>query len=85
MKKNELLEKFVNQFNGIIAPGAESLNKEIQQKMRSAAQTTFDKLDLVSRDEFDAQVSILNRTQEQLEDIKKKLSEIEENLSTKYR
>ena len=29
MKKNELLEKFVNQFNGIIAPGAESLNKEI--------------------------------------------------------
>ena len=41
MKKNELLEKFVNQFNGIIAPGAESLNKEIQQKMRSAAQTDF--------------------------------------------
>ena len=60
-------------------------NKEIQQKMRSAAQTTFDKLDLVSRDEFDAQVSILNRTQEQLRDIKKQLSEIEENLSTKYR
>jgi BMFP domain-containing protein YqiC len=53
--------------------------------MRSAAQTTFDKLDLVSRDEFDAQVSILNRTQEQLDDIKKQLSEIEENLSTKYR
>ena len=85
MKKNELLEKFVNQFNGIIAPSAESLNKEIQQKMRSAAQTAFDKLDLVSREEFDAQVSILNRTQEQLEDIKKQLSEIEENLSTKYR
>ena len=85
MKKNELLEKFVNQFNGIISSGAETLNKEIQQKMRSAAQTAFYKLDLFSREEFDAQVSILNRTQEQLEDIKKQLSEIEENLSTKYR
>ena len=85
MKKNELLNKFVDQFNNVIAPGAESLNKDIQKKMRSAAQTTFDKLDLVSRDEFDAQVAILNRTQEQLEDIKKQLSEIEENLNTKYR
>jgi len=79
------LKNCVNQFNGIIAPGAETLNKEIQQKMRAAAQTAFDKLDLVSREEFDAQVSILKRTQEQLEDIKKQLSEIEENLSTKYR
>ena len=31
MKKNELLEKFVNQFNSIIAPGAESLNKEMRR------------------------------------------------------
>ncbi|MAD57761.1 MAG: cytoplasmic protein [Porticoccus sp.] len=85
MKKNELLDKFVSQFNKIVVPGAESLNKEIHQKIRSATQNTLDKLDLVSRDEFDAQVAVLNRTKEQLENIKKQLSEIEESLSTKYR
>ena len=85
MKKNELLDRFLHQFNTVVAPGAESLNKEFQKKMRSAAQTTLDKLDLVTRDEFDAQRAVLSRTREQLEEIKKQLSEIEESLSTKYR
>ena len=75
MKKNELLDKFLHQFNTVVAPGAESLNKELQKKMRSAAQTTFDKLDLVTRDEFDAQRAVLSRTRKQLEEIKKQLSE----------
>jgi BMFP domain-containing protein YqiC len=68
-----------------MVPGAETLNKELQQKMRVAAQATFDKLDLVTRDEFDAQRAVLDRTRDQLESIKKQLTGIEESLSTKYR
>ena len=85
MKTNELLDRFLHQFNNIMVPGAGNLNKELQQKMRVAAQATFDKLDLVTRDEFDAQRAVLDRTRDQLESIKKQLTDIEESLSTKYR
>ncbi len=53
--------------------------------MRAAAQATFDKLDLVTRDEFDAQRAVLHRTREQLENIEVQLAEIESRLDIKYK
>ncbi len=85
MKPNELFDQFLHQFNNVLAPGAETLGKEVQQKMRAAAQATFDKLDLVTRDEFDAQRAVLHRTREQLENIEMQLAEIESRLDIKYK
>jgi len=85
VKTNELLDRFLHQFNNIVVPGAGNLSEEVQQKMRGAAQATFDKLDLVTRDEFDAQRAVLDRTRDQLESIKKQLTGIEESLNSKYR
>jgi len=85
MKTNELLDRFLHQFNNIVVPGAGNLSEEVQQKMRGAAQATFEKLDLVTRDEFDAQKAVLDRTRDQLEAIKKQLTGIEESLNSKYR
>ena len=67
MKPDELLNQFLQQLNSVITPGAEMLSNEVQQKMRTAAQATFDKLDLVTRDEFDAQRAVLARSREKLE------------------
>ena len=85
VKTNELLDRFLHQFNNIVVPGAGNLSEEVQQKMRGAAQATFEKLDLVTRDEFDAQKAVLDRTRDQLEAIKKQLTGIEESLNSKYR
>ena len=81
MKPDELLNQFLHQFNSVITPGAEALGNEFQQKMRTAAQATFDKLDLVTRDEFDAQRAVLSRTREKLEEMEKKLAELESRVN----
>ncbi len=80
MKPDELLNQFLHQINAVITPGAESLGSEFQQKMRTAAQSAFDKLDLVTRDEFDAQRAVLTRTREKLEELEKQLAELETRL-----
>ena len=80
MKPDELLNQFLHQFNSVITPGAEALGSEFQQKMRAAAQAAFDKLDLVTRDEFDAQRAVLSRTREKLEEMEKLLAELEARL-----
>ena len=77
MKPDELLNQFLHQINDVITPGAEALGSEFQQKMRTAAQSAFDKLDLVTRDEFDAQRAVLTRTREKLEELEKQLAELE--------
>jgi BMFP domain-containing protein YqiC len=83
MKPDELLNQFLQQFNSVITPGAEILSNEVQQKMRTAAQATFDKLDLVTRDEFDAQRAVLARSREKLEAMEKQLAELEARLDDK--
>lgn len=83
MKPDELLNQFLHQFNNVITPGAEILSNEVQQKMRAAAQATFDKLDLVTRDEFDAQRAVLARSREKLEAMEKQLAELEARLDDK--
>ena len=83
MKPDELLNQFLHQFNDVITPGAEILSNEVQQKMRTAAQATFDKLDLVTRDEFDVQRAVLARSREKLEAMEKQLAELEARLDDK--
>lgn len=83
MKPDELLNQFLQQFNSVITPGAEILSNEVQQKMRTAAQAAFDKLDLVTRDEFDAQRAVLARSREKLEAMEKQLADLEARLDDK--
>ncbi|WP_461480747.1 accessory factor UbiK family protein [Porticoccus sp.] len=81
MKPDELLNLFLQQLNSVITPGAEMLGTELQQKIRAAAQATFDKLDLVTRDEFDAQRAVLTRSREKLEQLEKQLAELEARIA----
>lgn len=83
MKPDDLINQFLHQLNTVITPGAEILNTELQQKIRSAAQAAFEKLDLVTRDEFDAQRAVLGRTREKLEAVEKQVAELEVRLTEK--
>jgi BMFP domain-containing protein YqiC len=44
-------------------------------------QSSFARLDLVTREEFDAQAAVLGRTREKVEQLERTLSEIEQSLS----
>jgi BMFP domain-containing protein YqiC len=43
-------------------------------------QSSFARLDLVTRDEFDAQAAVLGRTREKVDQLELKLSKIEQRL-----
>ncbi len=51
-----------------------------QQQLKQALQTSLGKLDLVTRDEFDAQAAVLLRTREKLEAMEKQMAELEQQL-----
>ena len=80
MRPNEFINQFLHQLNNVITPGAEALGSDMQQKLRAAAQAAFDKLDLVTRDEFDAQQAVLKRIREKLEQLEQQLARLEVQL-----
>ena len=45
----------------------QNLEKDIQQQFKEILQSTFSRLDLVTRDEFDVQVKVLARTREKVD------------------
>jgi ubiquinone biosynthesis accessory factor UbiK len=62
-------------FDGINeALGHASLKPEVEQRLRQALQGALTQMDLVTREEFDAQSKVLQRTREQLEALEKELA-----------
>ena len=69
-------KKFFDDINAKIAEIiAASPAKDIEKNMRAMMMATFSKLDLVTREEFDVQVQILQRTREKLEAIEARLAQ----------
>ena len=54
---------------------------ELQQQVRTLVQSTFSRMDLVTRDEFDAQMAVLARTRELVEKLEKRVTELEQTRS----
>jgi hypothetical protein len=56
---------------------AKSPAGDLEKNIHALLQSTFTKLALVSREEFDVQTEVLRRTREKLEALEKKISELE--------
>ncbi|CAI8233900.1 MAG: Uncharacterised protein [Marinobacterium sp. xm-d-530] len=54
-------------------PGQDAM----QQQIKTVLQSSFAKLDLVTREEFDAQAAVLQRTREKLEQLEAVVAQLE--------
>ena len=77
MNPENIINQLMRQINDTVLPGAQALSGDMQQHLRSAMMVAFDKMDLVTREEFDAQRAVLTRTREKLDAIELQLAELE--------
>ena len=56
--------------------GGPGIKGEMDKSMRALAQSALSRLDVVSREEFDAQTEILQRTQQQVKELEAQLEEM---------
>lgn len=60
--------------------GLKNLPQDIQNNLRSSLQNALQDLDVVTREEFDAQTGVLLRTRQKLETLQKQIEELEQRL-----
>lgn len=54
----------------------QNIEKDIEQKFKEVLQSTFTRMDLITREEFDVQCKVLARTREKLEHLQQQLDEL---------
>ena len=76
----EKIETAISDITKILPEDLDILKDDLEKNIRATLNTTFSKMELVTREEFDIQASLLSRTRAKLEALQKKLSEIEKQL-----
>jgi BMFP domain-containing protein YqiC len=71
------IDDIVNRLSESLPPGVNRLKEDMESQFRSVLKGAFEKMDLVTREEFDIQKSVLKRTQAKLEALEKQLNELE--------
>jgi BMFP domain-containing protein YqiC len=77
------IDATVKKFMDALPPGMREFKQDLEKNFRSVLQTTFAKMDLVTRQEFDVQAEVLKRTREKLDKLEKKLAEMEKSFAGK--
>ena len=74
MLNNEKLREISNKIREIVK---DSPLPDIEKNIDALLKGMFTKMELVTREEFDVQTEVLKRTRQKLEELEKKISEIE--------
>ncbi|GLT18952.1 hypothetical protein GCM10007938_27340 [Vibrio zhanjiangensis] len=77
------LEQIAKQIHDSMPTPVKELGADVEQKVRQVIQGQLNKLDVVSREEFDVQTQVLMRTREKLTAMEQKLADLEQKLAQK--
>jgi BMFP domain-containing protein YqiC len=75
------LDDLTDRLVGLLPKGVVEMQKDVEKNVRAMLQSTFAKMDLVTREEFDVQSAVLARTREKLEKLEKQIAELESKYS----
>jgi BMFP domain-containing protein YqiC len=65
-----------------VPPTVRTMQQDLERNFRSVLRTSLGKLDLVTREEFDVQVKVLERTRAKVDALEARLKELEAMLGT---
>ena len=77
MKKPDFLNDLNKKLFDALPPGIQLMKEDIEKNFHAILQSTFNKLDLVTREEFDTQVKVLARTRKKIESLEIEIKKLE--------
>lgn len=77
MIDSKTIDELANKLSDLVPDSLKNVGDDLGKQFKQALQSGLAKMDLVTREEFDAQTKVLERTRERLEALEQKVSEIE--------
>jgi len=70
-------DQIAERIAGSLPPGLTHFKDDVEKNLHALLQSALSKLDLVSREEFEVQKAVLAKTRSRLEELEKRISELE--------
>jgi hypothetical protein len=74
---DRILDQITRTVSQTVPPG---LTREVKKNLRAALRGTFERLNLVTREELDVQEAVLVRARERLVELEKRVAELEQKI-----
>jgi len=81
MIRPEHIEALSQRIGELLPPGIKEGGETFRRNLRAAVSSQLDKLDLVTRDEFEIQRAVLQRSREKLDQLQARIDALEAELS----
>ena len=75
------VEQILSEVSKIIPDDLQNIRQDIENNLRASLTASLARMDLVTREEFDVQTALLQRTRAQLERLEEKLAAMEKQLA----
>lgn len=73
-----LIDDLSRKLSESLPPGLARAREDLETQFRAVLTTAFERMNLVSREEYDAQVAVLARTRQKLEALERRLDELQQ-------
>jgi len=83
MLDNQTINRLSDKINQLLPPELRQVKSDFDTRLKSLLQQKLSELELVSREEFDIQSGVLQRTRAKLEALETKLKALEKTLKVK--
>ncbi len=80
MIDNQSINRLSEKINELLPPGLQQVKTDFDARLKILLQQQLANFEMVSREEFDLQARVLERTREKLETIEARLKELEKTL-----
>ena len=70
------LDEMTRKLSAALPPGLQELREDTEARFRAVLQAGLEKMELVTREEFDVQTAVLARTREKLASLEAQLDEL---------
>lgn len=74
------IDNLADRLSNAIPPGLHHFKDDMEKNVHALLQSALSKLDLVSREEFEVQKAVLAKTRSRLEDLEKRVAELEKHI-----
>lgn len=81
MLDNQTINRLSDRIHQLLPPQLQQVKSDFDARLKTLLQQQLTELELVSREEFDIQTRVLQRTRAKLETLESKLAELEQKLS----
>ncbi|NND44226.1 MAG: accessory factor UbiK family protein [Xanthomonadales bacterium] len=76
------IDELATRLSEALPPGARRLQEDAEERFKAVLKSAFARMDLVTREEFEIQAGVLERTRVKLEALQRQLEELENALGS---